>query len=287
MSRPPTQRDRERARRRARDEALEREARAARSRRRTLGVVGLVVLLALVAGVAGAVTGGGGQSSSPTTTAPASTTTTLPFSSDVVLPKAPPGATIDGPTPCPADDGSSPRTTTFSGPPPTCIDSTRFYEAVITTTKGPITLQLNPETAPGAVNNFVVLARYGYYDGQPVTAVVPRAAMVFEGSFDNPEGVESPGYTIPDEFREEGQIFTPGVIAMIPRNGEPDSIGGAFLIATFEDSAGLPQNLTQFGIMLDGAPTLAAVNRIGTESGAPSEVVTIESITVTESIPIS
>jgi cyclophilin family peptidyl-prolyl cis-trans isomerase len=287
MARPPTQRDRERARQRARHEARDREARAARGRRRTLGVVGFVVLLALVAGVAGAVTGGGGQASAPTTTAPPPTTTTVPFSSDVVLPKVPPGATIDGPTPCPADDGSSPRTTTFAEPPPVCIDTSRFYEAVITTTKGPITLQLNPETAPGAVNNFVVLARYGYYDGQPVTAVVPRTAMVFEGSFDNPDGIESPGYTIPDEYREEGQIFTPGVIAMIPRNGEPDSIGGAFLIATFEDSAGLPQNLTQFGIMLDGAPTLAAINRIGTESGAPTEIVTIESIRVIESIPIA
>jgi cyclophilin family peptidyl-prolyl cis-trans isomerase len=286
MARPPTQRDRDRARQRARAEAREREARAARSRRRTLGVVGLVLLLALIAGVAGAVTGGDDEGGDRSATVSSTTTTTLPPTSDIELPRVPQGASIEGPTPCPVDDGSSPRTTSFAEPPPRCIDTARFYEAVISTTKGEITLQLNPQTAPGAVNNFVVLSRYGYYDGQPVTAVVPRQAMVFQGSFDGPEGVDIPGYTIPDEFPEQGQIFTPGVIAMIPRNGEPDSIGGAFLIATFEDSAGLPQNLTQFGIMLDGAPTLAAVNRIGTESGAPTEVVTIESIRITESVPI-
>ncbi len=286
MARPPTQRERERARQRARDEARQAAADARRSRRRTLAAVGVVLLLALVAGIAGALTGGGDEVATTSATAPASTTTTLPATSGIELPRVPLGETITGETPCPAEDGSSPRTTSFAGPPPTCIDPTRFYEAVITTTKGEIVLQLNPGTAPGAVNNFVVLSLYGYYDGQPVTAVIPRQAMVFAGSFDNPDAVATPGYTLPDEFPEGGQIFTPGVIAMIPKNGEPDSIDAAFLIATFEDAPGLPQNLTQFGIMLDGAQTLAAVNRVGTESGAPTEVVTIEAIRITPSVPI-
>jgi len=283
---PRTQRERRRAHQRAHEVAAARHAAALRRRRWTLAVVGFVVLLALLAGLAATFDGSDRASVGETNRAgPASSSTTLP-ATGIKVPPAPAGRALTGPTPCPEPDGSSPRTTTFAEPPPICIDTSRFYEAVLVTSVGELTLQLNPQQAPGAVNNFVVLARYHYFDGQPMTNALPRQAVLFAGAFDNPPGVESPGYTIPDEYPEQGQIFTPGAIAMIPRDGQPDSLGGAFLLATFEASAGLPQNLTQFGIMLDGARTLAAMDKAASTSGDPTQLITIEDVRITESIPI-
>ena len=69
------------------------------------------------------------------------------------------------PTDCPAPDGSSPTRRKFDAPPPMCIDPTRQYTATMVTSKGTMTIALDPVAAPKTVNNFVVLARYHYFDG--------------------------------------------------------------------------------------------------------------------------
>ncbi|MDE0602746.1 MAG: peptidylprolyl isomerase, partial [bacterium] len=68
-------------------------------------------------------------------------------------------------TPCPATDGSSPVRRKFRTPPPMCIDPTKSYTAVMETSMGTLTIALDPISAPRTVNNFVVLARYHYYEG--------------------------------------------------------------------------------------------------------------------------
>jgi cyclophilin family peptidyl-prolyl cis-trans isomerase len=68
-------------------------------------------------------------------------------------------------TDCPAADGSSPKRQSFDGPPPSCIDPAKRYTAEMITTKGTIRIALDPIAAPKTVNNFVVLARYHYFDG--------------------------------------------------------------------------------------------------------------------------
>ena len=65
---------------------------------------------------------------------------------------------------CPATDGSSPRTTRFSGKPPMCIDSSKRYSAVMSTSVGDLSIALDAAGAPLTVNNFVFLARHHYYD---------------------------------------------------------------------------------------------------------------------------
>ena len=168
-----------------------------------------------------------------------------------------------------------------------CIETSTFYEAVISTTKGDLTINLDPQQAPNAVNNFVVLSRFHYYDGQPFTTIVPRQSASVEGLFANPAGVTSPGYTLPSEVPPQGQIFVPGSIAMIPEPGAPNSgYGGAFLLATFELAPGIPQSVTQFGIMLDGQETLKALERASSQQGSPTEVITITGITIRPSVPI-
>jgi cyclophilin family peptidyl-prolyl cis-trans isomerase len=281
-----TQRDRERSRQQARVAAQQHEAAMARRRRRVVGIVGVVLLLALVAGIFGAATAGNDETT--TSTASSTSSTGPPATGLSQLSFPPPGETLTTPTECPADDGSAPRVTLFAGPPPQCIDPTMFYEAIVSTTKGDLKLQLNPEQAPNAVNNFVVLARYHYYDGQPFTTIVPRQSASVEALFNNPDGRTSPGYTLPEEVPDVGQIFVPGSVAMIPEIGAPnDGYGGAFLIATFEQAPAIPQQVTQFGIMLDGQDVLIALERAASQSGQPTEEIRINSIAIRPTIPIN
>lgn len=257
----------------------------ARRQRRTLALVALVLLLALLAGIAGAVLGDRETTRTATTTSTTASTTTVPPTGSAELTFPAPGATLSGPTPCPAEDGSSPRTTRFQGPPPQCIDPTRFYEAVLHTSVGDLKLLLNPQQAPNAVNNFVVLARYHYFDGQPFTTILPRKAAQIRPRFD-PPATDSPGYTLAGEAPEQGQIFVPGTIAFVPVTPDTDDYGASFVLATFELAADLPQNFTSFGIMLDGQQTLIAIDRSGSEAGSPTRAVVIDSITITPAGPI-
>jgi peptidyl-prolyl cis-trans isomerase B (cyclophilin B) len=287
MPRTSTRTERERARQ-ARARAEEQRAALARRQRRTLALVALVLLLALLAGTAGALFGDRGSSRTAATASTSTTasTTTVPATGSAELTFPAPGTAMSGPTPCPAEDGSSPKVTRFEGPPPRCIDPTRFYEAVLHTTVGDLKLLLNPEQAPNAVNNFVVLARYHYYDGQPFTTILPRKAAQIRPRFEPPE-TDSPGYTLPGEAPERGQIFVPGTIAFVPATPDTDDYAASFVLATFELAADLPQNFTSFGLMLDGQQTLIAIDRSGSEAGSPTRAVVIDSITITPSSPIN
>jgi cyclophilin family peptidyl-prolyl cis-trans isomerase len=284
MARPQNVRERERARQRARHAALQERQAAARRQRKVMALVGLVLVLALVAGFFGVRSGDDTRASSDSPEEPSvdpTAASTVPATGDAELTFPPPGESITGETPCPADDGSAPRVTSFAGAPPVCIDPAMLYEATIRTSKGELKLLLNPEQAPDAVNNFVVLSRYHYYDGQPFTVIKSRESAYVAARFDGDQS--APGYTLPGEAPPT--IWAPGSIGMVPAGGDTTAYGASFLIATFEMAAGLPENLTQFGIMLDGHPTLVAIERAASESGRPIEEVVIESISVRAATP--
>lgn len=239
-----------------------------------------VALVALVLGtVAAALIGGDDPATSATSTTPSTTPETEP-AVDLAAPA--PGAAITGETPCPAPDGSSPRTTSFENPPPTCIDPAKRYRAVIETTKGPITVLLNTEQAPGIVNNFVVLARYHYYDGVPFFRIVPQTFLATGDATGDPLGSGGPGYTLPDEIPDAGVIFPWGTVAMLGGVEGPDQNGSAFLIASGDRAADLPPTLTVFGQVLDGADAVRAIDAAGNPTGQPSEDIRITSVTIIE-----
>jgi cyclophilin family peptidyl-prolyl cis-trans isomerase len=245
-----------------------------------------------VLGLLGAVLGSRSQSTStPTTTT--SSSTAPPTTTDPALPPtgatpiaAPMGGTLDGPTPCPAEDGSSPRITLFAQAPTTCIDPSYFYIATITTSVGEMTVQLNPRRAPQTVNAFVVLAGYHFYDGQPVTSVSSLASFTIGLDFTGPDAERAPGFTIPDEVPAQGQIFTPGTLAMSGTPGSPGTNRGQLLVATFQNAAGIDQGVTGFGIMLSGDEVLAAIDSLATQDGLPAEPVTITAVRVARSSAI-
>lgn len=284
MPRPPSPQERQQAQDEARRQAGRQAATAARRRKRLVAVIGLLLVVALVAGLVGALVSGG--SSDPTTTRPSTTTT--PTSSTVPpvsLTPVAPGATLTGATPCPAEDGSSPRTTSFAGPPPTCIDLGYLYQAVVHTTVGDITLQLNTAETPTAVNNFVVLSRYHYYDGQPFSPIVTKTLAGVEAGFAGTDRAASPGYELPSEVPPQGQLAGAFTVAFIPLS-DTGAYDAPFFIATFGGSVQLDTAPTVFAMVLDGEPTIQAIDAAGSSTGRPTQEILITSIDVTRSVPV-
>jgi cyclophilin family peptidyl-prolyl cis-trans isomerase len=266
-------------------EVRRRAVERAERRRRIIAIVAVgVVLLAVVGTIIAAANDKGDQAAKPATTTTGSTlpseqttASTTPVPTVAVVP-AGAGATISSPTPCPAEDGSSPRTTLFAGPPPTCIDAAKTYDAVISTSVGDLKVFLNTQLAPTAVNNFVVLARYHYYDGAPITSIIPQKTMEVGSDISNADGRQSPGYSVAGDHPKGGTIFPTGTILMVKIPGQGDRFGGAFQIALGDKAADLPADTTAFGLTLDGTDALVAINKAGSPEGGPTKAITINSV---------
>jgi cyclophilin family peptidyl-prolyl cis-trans isomerase len=133
----------------------------------------------------------------------------------------------------------------YSAPPAMQIETNRTYHATIRTNKGDIHLQLNPAEAPITVNNFVALARDGYYDGVTFHRVVPR--FVIQGGDPTGTGAGGPGYKFQDEPVK--RRYQAGTVAMA--NAGPNTNGSQFFIC-LEDQPSLPPNYTIFGDTTSG-----------------------------------
>jgi cyclophilin family peptidyl-prolyl cis-trans isomerase len=84
----------------------------------------------------------------------------------------------------------------FLGRQPICISRLNTYQATVNTTQGPIVIQLHPEIAPVTVNNFIVLAIHGYYNG---LSFWDSETWVIQGGDPLGNGRGGPGYSLPDE----------------------------------------------------------------------------------------
>ncbi len=84
----------------------------------------------------------------------------------------------------------------YLGPEPICITATNKYTATVNTTQGAIVIQLHPEIAPVTVNNFVVLAINGYYNG---LTFWKSEDWVVQAGDPRGDGTGGPGYNLPDE----------------------------------------------------------------------------------------
>ena len=84
----------------------------------------------------------------------------------------------------------------FIGPQPMCITATNTYQATVNTTQGAIVIQLYPEIAPVTVNNFIVLAIHGYYNG---LTFWKSEGWVVQGGDPRGDGRGGPGYSLPAE----------------------------------------------------------------------------------------
>jgi cyclophilin family peptidyl-prolyl cis-trans isomerase len=208
---------------------------------------------------------------------------------EAAAPPAPPGPgeALTGPTPCPEPDGSSLRTTEFAEPPPSCIDPTKTYTATFDTSAGPVRVRLDAERMPETTNNFVVLARYHYYDGTAIFRSDPSIDILQGGApTTNSASDPGPGYTIEDE----GGPFTyePGQLVMA-RTAQPNSSGAQFFLTTGPNVSALDAQGTYllFGEVLEGLDVLQAIMAThqpgGELGGSPDPPVIVASVTIEES----
>ena len=278
------------------------EAKAARRRRVTRWGAGVVVILIGFAGIAWLV--GRGDDQTLPLDSVGTTTTAVPAEADPAESEPDDATTstlaveISEPShpDCPAPDKSSPRTIDFAGPQPTCINPAHDYTAVFDTSEGEIVFNLDTDNTPNTVNNFVTLARWGYYDGTTLFRTDPSIDIIQGGSpHTNSASDPGPGYTIPDEptFADEGGILTgpyryvPGQLVMA-RSAGPDSSGAQFFFTTGPNTALLDSQGTYivFG-QTDEAGLGVLQSIIGLHQpddsglgGRPSRTVTVNSVTI-------
>ena len=288
-----TKRQRKKENHEARRAALEAARRRQQRKRQLLnfgglggGVLLLALLLVFVAGR------GDDDDAGPT-----SSSTTSASDPPVTLasaPPVPPGRAITGDTPCPKPSGEE-RASKFAKAPPTCIDPAKAYRAVFTTSAGVVKVALDTKRTPQTVNNFVVLARYGYYDRSSFQRTDPSIEII-QGGAPNTQSISDPGpgYTIKDEGGKV-EAYTEGDLVMARTQG-PDSASAQYFFSAGPKTQSLASQGTYitFGKTVEGLDVLKKVLAShvacpqpaapGTSclGGAPQPPVTVESVTIEE-----
>jgi len=145
------------------------------------------------------------------------------------------------------------------------IDGSKIYRTTITTNRGTIVMDLDPQLAANTVNNFVGLARQGYYDGLTFHRVVPD--FVVQGGCPEGTGRGGPGY----QFRDEPVVgeYTLGAVAMA--NAGPNTNGSQFFITIDDCQRKLTKDYNLFGYVIEGMDVAQA-----TEVGDVMQSVVVE-----------
>jgi cyclophilin family peptidyl-prolyl cis-trans isomerase len=169
----------------------------------------------------------------------------------------------------------------WSSPPAMTIDPSKQYTAIIKTSKGDITVQLLADEAPQTVNNFVFLAREGFYDNVRFHRIM-KDFMVQTGDGQKGDGTGGPGYQFSDEpVRRD---YERGIVAMANRG--PNTNGSQFFI--MHGNRPLPKNYTIFGRVTDGLSALDAIANTPVrpspqgEPSVPTEEVRIADVEIRE-----
>ena len=143
------------------------------------------------------------------------------------------------------------------------IDPAASYEAIIRTEKGDIRIELLPAAAPGYVNNFVFLAREGFYEGITFHRVIP--GFVAQAGDPTGTGLSSSGYDLVEELND--LPFDAGVLSMA--KGGDDVSGSQFFI-TLEPTPHLADsNFTVFGRVIAGLDVARSLT--ARDPGAPGQ----------------
>lgn len=143
----------------------------------------------------------------------------------------------------------------YDAAPPLTIDPSKSYIATIEMENGgQIVIELLPESAPQTVNNFVFLAREGWYDGVTFHRVIPG----FMAQTGDPTGLGmgDPGYSIPDEFDPALSHDGPGIVSMA--NSGPNTGGSQFFI-TYAPTTHLDGAHAIFGRVIEGMDVVSAI----------------------------
>jgi cyclophilin family peptidyl-prolyl cis-trans isomerase len=160
------------------------------------------------------------------------------------------------------------------------IDKTKQYTAVLNTTAGKITISLHANETPITVNNFVYLAKKGFYDNTIFHRVIKD--FMIQGGDPSGDGSGGPGYSFEDEpFTGD---YKRGVVAMANRG--PNTNGSQFFIMHADQA--LPKNYVIFGEVTEGLDTVDKIagapvttNAMG-EKAKPITPVVVNSVEIIE-----
>ena len=144
----------------------------------------------------------------------------------------------------------------WSTPPAMQIDPKKGYTATIETNRGNIVVTLAPEHAPKTVNNFVFLAKEGYYDGVTFHRVINN--FMVQGGDPTGTGRGGPGYKFEDETR--GNPLKHGSKVLSMANAGPNTNGSQFFI-THSPQPHLDGKHTVFGTVTEGADVVDAIQQ--------------------------
>ncbi|MGH8915950.1 MAG: peptidylprolyl isomerase [Acidimicrobiia bacterium] len=165
----------------------------------------------------------------------------------------------------------------YTTPPELTIDLDKGYTATLDTNHGQIVIELDPVRSPQTVNNFVFLARDGYYDGVIFHRVIEN--FMIQGGDPTGTGMGGPGYKFRDEIEGAGN-YSRGTVAMA--NAGPNTNGSQFFIC--HTDTGLPHAYTIFGKVASGMETVDSIATISTDgSDRPHDQVVINKATIDES----
>jgi peptidyl-prolyl cis-trans isomerase B (cyclophilin B) len=139
--------------------------------------------------------------------------------------------------------------------PDQVTEPTKRYRATIVTDRGDIDIALDPSRAPKSVNNFVFLAREGFYDGLTFHRVVDD--FVVQGGDPEGSGRGGPGYRFEDE-PVQGEYIA-GAVAMA--NAGPNSNGSQFFICTVDGRHKLTKSYNLFGQVVKGMEVVTSVRQ--------------------------
>jgi peptidyl-prolyl cis-trans isomerase B (cyclophilin B) len=149
--------------------------------------------------------------------------------------------------------------------------------ATLHTNHGAIGIELYDGDAPKTVENFLKLARDGFYDGVVFHRVIPD--FMIQGGDPTGTGRGGPGYTFEDEFNQHRVVR--GALAMA--NAGPNTNGSQFFIVTAEACPWLDGKHTVFGGVTSGMDVVDAIERVPTDAGdKPREDVVIERVAVAD-----
>ena len=166
----------------------------------------------------------------------------------------------------------------WSSAPPFSIDAASAYRAVIRTGQGDITVELLADRAPSTVNNFVFLAREGFYDGVIFHRVIE--GFMIQGGDPTGTGTGGPGYRFRDELEAAQQLgYRRGTLAMA--NAGPNTNGSQFFIVHAD--AQLPPAYSVFGRTVEGLDVVDAIATTRTDArDRPYEDMVISTVEIVE-----
>lgn len=292
-----TKRERQRQRRLDKEQSII-EDRARRKRKRQAYIYGVLAVILIGVGIIIWVSqmGDDGEEATTTTTGPTETTSTqITFEEDTSTTRGeqmpnytPYTAEQYGQGECPPDQVPDEPVLSFSDTPQLCIDLTKQYDAIITTSEGVVRVRLDVENTPGTANNFVTLSRYGYYNGSLLFRTDTSIDIIQGGGpHNNSPSDPGPGYTILDEGTEFA--YEAGDLVMA-RTQAPNSSGSQFFFAAGANTSLLDSQgvYVTFGKTIEGLDVLENILGLHQDDptsglgGGPSREIVVESVEIVE-----